>query len=371
MQTHSNKCMILTLAAGLALGSPGIASAQADMSSGTTLYGLVDISVSSAKGNKYKRTGLMDGTSYGPGSRWGLRVNEDLGSGWKIGALLESGFSAITGESQQGNRLFGRQAYLWLRSDDVGELRLGRQYIMHEQTIAAINPTVNSLIINPEAGFDYDDVGGTRRVVRPMQTIARVDGAMQYYTPRFYGLQAQFMYASSGSDAQGLYRGYRLNYLNAPLYLVASYDAYNAVEPQVSGKSGINKTTMFGGSYDFGVVKVFAGYQGVKNLRHNTGTVGSYPLPGLTVGLPATQFKSFNVGASIPVDDITYAVNFSHARYENAIGQDMRIGNYGAAATWHLSKRSEIYGAVAFAGGSLKSHVYQKRIAQLGLRQRF
>jgi len=367
MGTCSNKRIkqALMISAGLTLGS--VAAAQST-SPGVSLFGLVDISMATSSGNGYRKTGLLEGTSYGPGSRWGLRVNEDLGSGLAVGALLESGFSAVTGESLQGARLFGRQAYLWLRSDRYGELRMGRQYVMHEQTMASFNPTTNSTVINPEVSFNYTATA----VVRPMLTTARADNALQLFSPKFFGLQAQFMYAFRGGyNTRDIHRGYRLTYTGGPLYLVASYDEAVAPAHQIDGKSSINKVTSFGGSYDFGMVKLFAGYQGVKNLRHDAGTLGSHQLPGLTAGNPARKLRAFSVGASIPVDSVTYAVNFSHGRYENIIGQKATIGNYGAAATYHLSKRSEVYGAFALTGGNLKDDVYRKYIVQVGLRQRF
>ncbi|TYZ47637.1 porin, partial [Ralstonia solanacearum] len=63
-------------------------------------------------------------------SRWGLRGTEDLGGGTKTLFALESGFATDTGASNQGGRLFGRQAWVGLSNDNWGQISFGRQYTM-------------------------------------------------------------------------------------------------------------------------------------------------------------------------------------------------------------------------------------------------
>ncbi|PMY01052.1 porin, partial [Pseudomonas sp. GW460-13] len=75
------------------------------------------------------------------GSRWGLRGVEDLGSGLKALFVLESGFGLDDGKSQQGGRLFGRQAYVGLESDQVGRVTFGRQYTSLFDMMANFSPT--------------------------------------------------------------------------------------------------------------------------------------------------------------------------------------------------------------------------------------
>ena len=59
--------------------------------SDVTLYGVVDgaVSVSKAKG-KAARVGFDN--SIWAGSRFGIKGNEDLGSGYNLGFILEQGF---------------------------------------------------------------------------------------------------------------------------------------------------------------------------------------------------------------------------------------------------------------------------------------
>ena len=62
-------------------------------------------------------------------SRLGFRGTEDLGDGLRALYTLEMGFAPDSGSSNQGGRLFGRQAFVGL-SGPWGSVTLGRQYTM-------------------------------------------------------------------------------------------------------------------------------------------------------------------------------------------------------------------------------------------------
>ncbi|MFC4623626.1 porin, partial [Comamonas nitrativorans] len=116
-----------SLTTTLLLCAGSIASAQAQ---NVTLYGLVDTGVerldNTSTGGSITRMPSIAGSA---ASRWGLRGSEDLGNGLKAVFTLESGFGLDTGETQQGGRAFGRQAFVGL-SGQWGTLSLGRQYSM-------------------------------------------------------------------------------------------------------------------------------------------------------------------------------------------------------------------------------------------------
>src|SRR5699024_2873316 len=128
------------LAAALAVGFVGAAQAETSV----TLYGIIDTGVGYQRvktpeieyggvtivdKQRYSKTVIYDGTSHGQaGSRWGLKGTEDLGNGLRAEFMLEGGIDVTTGTSNQGGRLFGRQAWLGLAGDSWGALRFGRQH---------------------------------------------------------------------------------------------------------------------------------------------------------------------------------------------------------------------------------------------------
>jgi predicted porin len=108
-----------------------VVSAPAFAQSSVTLYGILDtgieyVSHANAAGDHVVR---MPGITGELPSRWGLRGAEDLGGGYKAVFALESGFNTRGGDSGQGGRLFGRQAWVGIASP-YGQLSLGRQYTM-------------------------------------------------------------------------------------------------------------------------------------------------------------------------------------------------------------------------------------------------
>ena len=119
----------------LALAAMSAFATAANAQSSVTLYGVVDVPIEynnhlapgvnttpaglNASGIPQSlpgggsRVGLQTGGGLS-GSRWGLRGTEDLGGGNSALFVLESGFGLDDGRSQQGGRLFGRQAYVGL-----------------------------------------------------------------------------------------------------------------------------------------------------------------------------------------------------------------------------------------------------------------
>lgn len=342
-----------------------LAGAAGAQSSSVTIYGLVDLSLVKTSGNGQSAMRLLDGTAYGPGSRWGIRVNEDLGSGWRAGAVLEAGVLADTGASAQGGRGFGRQSYLLLSSASAGELRFGRQIIFHDETLYAINPTLGGTVLNP--GGIYTVRSG---VFNPMLSAPRIDNAIQYLSPTASGFRAQVMVAP-GEKTQDRYLAIKGAYSSGPLNVALAYEQSKALDAAATGKSTVNKITVMGASYDFGPAKLFGGYERGRDLTRGAGTqIGTLNLPSLP-GL-ATDLQAYNIGASMPVRaTTTLMVNYMRSRFNSASGASATIGRYGAGATYWISKRTALYGVVALASGDMKNSVNEKRAYQLGLRHAF
>jgi predicted porin len=99
--------------------------------SAVVLYGLLDTGVEMVTnvgpaGAHLVREPALTGSLP---SRWGIRVNEDLGGGLQAIVVLESGLLIPTGGEGQGGRLFGRQSFVGF-AGKWGAFTLGRQYTM-------------------------------------------------------------------------------------------------------------------------------------------------------------------------------------------------------------------------------------------------
>jgi GBP family porin len=373
-----------TLAIFTALGVfAGIASAQ----SSVTMYGLVDLNYQYMKSGSNSPLGgnhlhrLADGTTYGPGSRLGFQAQEDLGDGLNATAVLEMGITADTGASANGGRAFGRQAYVSLASPRVGEVRLGRQYALHDEVMRLSNPFSNTTLLHPGAAANTFSTGAVPLFI----DAPRIDNVVQYLTPTFNGLTL----AASVAPGEGLvdrYQGVKGLYAKGPVNAAVSYE-WSKARVGTAGVSAagdtVNKILMVGANYNFGTFRLFGGYQSGRNLTAGSsgiitgpaaaggiGTqIASLALPGLTG--PATRLTGYTVAASVPIGVTTLATNYTRSKYENAAGDSRTLARLAVVGSYAFSKTTIGYGGVAFHSGDLKDFMNEKTIFQLGLRRAF
>lgn len=113
------------IALGVLAALPSLA-----MSAEVSIYGKVDVGLSfinvdpGIDGVDSKSTfGMMSGQT--AGSRVGMTGFEELGNGTKVGFILETGFDVDSGKLGQGERIFGRQALLYL-DGSYGNIKFGK-----------------------------------------------------------------------------------------------------------------------------------------------------------------------------------------------------------------------------------------------------
>ena len=378
----------------IALATLGAFAGAASAQSSVTLYGLIDLSVQHVKSGDLSpnagksQTKLADGVEWGPGSRWGLRVSEDLGSGLKANVVLESGFSADTGSSTQGGRLFGRQAFISLASAAAGEVRLGRQYSLNDEVVALNNPFGNTMFLHTGVYYTAGGataagvpVAGSTQKVPLFVDSPRIDNSIQYISPSFGGFRVQGMYGfdeqvgTATTSGQDRYYGLKGSFANGPLNVALSYEQNKLLAP-VGGEDKANKTWTLGANYNFGVARVFGGFQQVKDLV-NTASAGNIVQAGVAgtgasaSALTADKLRSWTVGVSVPVGAFTVGANYVRAKYDFVGGGDETIGRAAVGATYSLSKTTTLFTAYQQATGDLKDEVNEKRGVEIGLRKSF
>ena len=262
------KTLLALTAAAAAWSASGAVFAQ---SSSVTLYGIADAGISYQSHVQGPNGGgaLYGVTSGGlSGSRWGIRGVEDLGNNLKGIFVLESGINLDTGTSAQGNRLFGRQAYVGLQND-LGAVTLGRQQNTLYDLFAAYDPMMagNSYSLN---SVDTNGFNG------------RADNAVKY-TGKFGGLIATGFYSFgrdsnvvNGGEVPGSFRvgknfGGGVAYATGPVSVGVAYDQYQGSTVATSGAAA--KRAAIGASYALGDAKLFAGYRWLRDELSSATTV--------------------------------------------------------------------------------------------------
>jgi general bacterial porin, GBP family len=373
------------LAAALLAGFAGAASAQ----SSVTLYGIVD------GGLRYQQVSRnnLDGTNnvglaYGQqsGNRFGMRGVESLGNGNNAIFMLESGFDLGNGTSQQGGRLFGRQAWMGVENTAWGQVRLGRM----------LNLTTDYLVnvVDPfGAGFGQLNMG---HAFTSGNTV-RMDNTLMYKTPTMSGFQAGVGYSfATGLTSNGGTTGYGFatsnnsreltvgaRYANGPVYVAASYEkAYAATTSAANGQSVGNWN--IAGSYDFKVVKLAAGYGQTRDgfwAGSGAGGAGAQlaVAPNGTsnalVFAPAVGYNSFIVGATVPVNAtsrvlLSWTMITPNSNMKDAYNASNQ-SSYNLGYTYDFTKRTNLYTYVGQSVNYATIDTAKSTVVGLGMRHAF
>ncbi|HYD94784.1 MAG TPA: porin [Noviherbaspirillum sp.] len=300
----------------------GAASAQTNV----TIYGVADAGISRVDNGATTTTRMDSGIQ--SGSRVGFRGTEDLGGGLSAIFTLENGFNIDDGTLGQGGRLFGRQAFVGLSSGSAGAIKFGRQYNPIRTAVENIDPFALGLAGNASNVFNvYGD---------------RADNTINYSTPKLGGFSGQLAYSlgeAAGSTSVGRHLGLSAGYAAGPLNIILAHHDQNIVA--AGAANGDSKTTLLGGTYDFGILKLHAAY--ARNKGANAAGVTTIDrddaLLGLTVPVGATSRvlaswirRSDDIGANRDADQIALGYTYDLSKRTNLYTSYARTRNEAAAA---------------------------------------
>ena len=316
------RIVVAVLAAGVALS----VSAQSHL----TLYGIIDLGylyTNPANGSSLSE--LADGIQ--SQSRFGLRGVERLAPDLNAAFTLEGGIAADTGQSQQSNRLFGRQAWAALVTR-AGEVRLGRQYgLGYEYFLADTSPF----------GTTFRDAG-TGNVFSSASGRLIFDNVLMVRTGDFGGLSGAVGYSlnANGTEQAGVGNNTHVwtagaRYRSGNLYLAASYESFNC--PDTTAGTTFNSCNaalrdsqsqwQVGGSYEFSAFRVY-GMWGVEENQFNFFAV-----------TPAKKAQVYEMGAKVKlVGGEIFAAYQGRDDDWNA-----NLGVWGLGFTYPMSRRTNLY----------------------------
>ena len=291
------------------LAAAGAASAQ----SSVTLYGRLDAGLVSAKdqigGDGVTRSKLDSNVLNN--SLWGMKGSEDLGGGLKANFVLEQGFSVDTGEAAKAERAFHRQATVGL-SGSFGNVDLGRNYPAYDSIRSLVNNTADT---NMAVTTDVFSNGGdyTNRTNNSIRFDSAVYNGFSGAVSYGFGENKDITPGAKSTDQASLH----VKYVNGPV--VAAY-AY-MVDKQADGST--TKYNLVGGAYDFGVVRLNAGYNNAKRT--------------------GSEDKEYQVGVSAPFGATTVYFGYANSKTDPDVGATVKRSGFDLAATYALSKRTTAY----------------------------
>ena len=332
------------------------AMAASAMAANVTLYGKIDqgFQVQSKKADGADRTTTWKGVSgISSGSRWGLKGTEQIADGYTVGFVLESGFDGMDAKFGDSKRLFNRDAFLTLNTP-FGMFTVGRTGKLSDGNTGDIIAGQASPF-----GTSYKLASSTSTTFVGFDT-NRTDRALRYVTPKFAGVQfhaeyANMTYSKNGTfkttirDAVGQetdvsipvtndyaggttptkrrYGGIGVSYANGPFYAAVTAETIRLAAEE----TGDNPQAYgFAANYDFGVAKVFAGYQYAKN-----------PVAAKW----GDDVNAGTLGVSAPVAGGTLMASVAYAKGES----DLKLATGAIGYKYSLSKRTYVYTDLAYA----------------------
>lgn len=352
----------------IAVAVLGACVAGSAFAANVDVYGRIDTGLSYVH---YDETGLSDAkdtlsldSGMSSGNRWGLKGSEDLGNGYQVGFVLESGFDADTGALGAGG-IFGREATLRV-SGPFGSIYAGRMGRIGSDA-GSVGFYAGS--VSP-FGSGWGKMAGHFAVTANYDS--RYNNALAYVSPKVgpVTVYAQYTMGNTTENESGDDRLFSLGaqadfgalqvlglveYLNKKS--VAGTTVYD--DSQYDDSYTIN----LGGSYDFSVAKVFLAGQYFKAAPNYAGMKANYAkLDEREEWRYSFDGFGVNVGATAPIGAGQFLVSAGYGKGDLNI--DTKDAKRSADAyiiqvgyTYPFSKRTNLYAGAGYMQTSMEDGI--------------
>jgi predicted porin len=311
-------------------------------------------------------------------SRLGFRGNEDLGGGLSAFFTSEIGLTtdnttAATGSQQvaggiaaQPALVQNRQTFIGLGKKGLGRASIGLQQTPFHGAVGATNAGGQNNVMGDVL---YDRAGNTATVYAAsgMGTntsyTVRTSNALILSSENISGFQVSGMLVSRGSDttqtganagggSSNTGMGIRADYTWKKLFVTANYQQFNQEQTQgatagtapaftvgynggttVPGVNAKDTQQYYAATYDFGIMKVFAGYINRK-IENNANSNNYVTRTAQQIGVTAPITKTINVFASGGMGRINNT---------GTNGPTANFTGWQLGSNYILSKRTNLY----------------------------
>lgn len=343
----------------------------AEPASNVTLYGVLDTGVYAHHASNGKTIVEM-ASGITKGSRFGLEGQENLDNGYKVYFRLEQGFESDNGDAKDADSAFYRDSYMGVATP-FGAFELGRT--------GALTAGTHGGIVGGMSPFGITWKEGALTKVFAGNIAARVNNMVTYESPDLSGFKLYAQYSNGIDDddvvssQKNRYIAVGATYRYKNLRLIVAFDNlfYNdsAVKTDAGVAAGKNlkdqRTYNIGGTYDFGDVRMYLGYQFGQNIKtprqgdadaiaaakydaKDSKAAEGYDTNAVTLG---TKIKLFG-------GELNGTLGYAHAKRDY---QDSKADVYQAMLGYKypLSKRTYAYGAVGYIHGKSQNKSLNKK----------
>lgn len=336
------------------LGATALSANAASVS----LYGNLDAGfgyqhLKPAHGEKTNTFKMLDGIA--SDNFIGLKGVEELGHEMKAGFVLENGFNLSNGSLAENNKLFSREARLFV-DGEFGELSFGRM-----GSLGNGNGSYNIAYKN------IDAMNGRTQAFTGFVKTPVLNNAVAYKTPTIGGFTgfAQYSFGVVNQDEPKHKDNDRFVAVGAT-YSIANANLVATFEQGLPGKKQPDQKkpliVNFGGNMAFDNLTVFTGMQYAKNLNKN----GAFALPNtIKALLPANnevpnedldnKVLAGTIGAKYAFGNSEISGAGYLARHKALEGKKTNIMGLAARYDYNLSSRTALYVGTDMARLKVKS----------------
>ena len=348
------------------------AAMAAEPSSSVKLYGVLDTGVYAHHASS-GQTVVEMASGITKGSRFGLEGQENLGNGYKVYFRLEQGFETDSGDAKDADSAFYRDSYVGVATP-YGAFEFGRT--------GALTAGTHGGIVGGMSPFGITWKEGALTKVFAGNIAARLNNMVKYESPDLSGFKLYAQYSNGVDDdavvssQKNRYIAVGATYRYKNLRLIAAFDNLFYNDSAVKTDAGVaagkdlkdQRTYNIGGTYDFGTVRMYLGYQYGKNIKT--------PRQGDAKAIAAAKYDSKNRKAAEGYDtnavtlgtkiklfggELNGTLGYAHAKRDY---QDSKADVYQAMLGYKypLSKRTYSYGAVGYIHGKSENTKLSKKV---------
>ena len=353
-----------------ALAALSAVAGAAQAQSSVTVYGILDVgfaSTSTRSGTAKQVTNQFD-QSRETSSRLGFKGTEDLGGGLSAFFTAETG---LTPEATTMSTVNNRQTFLGLAKKGLGAASIGTQYTVLHNEYTQVDPGMSNnnmgSVLRPAGSSTGSEAGQYN--ASTAYTVSTTNMLIAN-SESFSGFRANAMYiangknttvtATTGGNTNFTGWGLSADYTWHKLYGTVAYQSFK--QSQINGSTGatafaatpalfadtttVSSTSnntdnqfLAGASYDFGILKAYAGYVNRK-ITSTTSTAATDNNAYLKRTAQQIGVRSYIT----PVIE-SWAL-IGSGRY-NSYGSTSPTVNFNAwqvGSNYYLSKRTNLYG---------------------------
>ncbi len=354
--------------------SAGSAWAQ---QSAPTVYGVLDAGVVSERGCTGSCAVRVD-SGMASESRMGVRGSEAIDGNTSVVYGLEAGVQLDTGRSDQGGRLFGRQAYVGIKGD-AGAVTVGRQQNLEYSALTEVGDPFKG----GTAGSATNLIGSGGR---------REDNSIQYVSGAVHGVSAAASYSRDDSSDQSVGVGTLAMSGNRAWGLSVGLEAgsfmFRAAH-QNRSVSGVAPSTAMGNNLDaknsviaanmrMGFGTAYAAYSVSRGYASSPLWNPDNPYSAAIASTPSSDSRDMLVGMAVPVGAATFLASYIRKNDRDLANHD--ANQMALGATYAVSRRTDFYAAysrinnrngAAYTVGNASSRGAGSSAVNIGMRHAF